>query len=51
MKLKWFKKRGYNATQMRDLKKLVLNRWDQSYKPASSDVPHAIKPVKGKVRD
>ena len=50
MKLKWFKKHGYTATQMRDLKKLVLNRWDQSYKPASANAPNVSIPLKGKVR-
>ena len=38
-KLKWFKDHGRTAAQIRDIKKLVVNRFKQSYAPAeSSDV-------------
>jgi hypothetical protein len=35
-KLKWFKDHGRTAAQIRDIKKLVVNRFKESYAPAES---------------
>jgi hypothetical protein len=35
-KLKWFKDHGGTAAQIRDIKKLVVNRFKESYPPAES---------------
>jgi hypothetical protein len=35
-KLKWFKDHGHTPTQIKDIKKLVINRFNESYVP---DIP------------
>ena len=39
-KLKWFKDRGQNARQIKDIKKRVVDRWNETYRgevaPASA---------------
>lgn len=32
-KLKWFKDHGRTAAQIKEIKKTVIKRWDESYKP------------------
>src|SRR5258708_1646355 len=32
-KLKWFKDRGHTTGQINDIHKLVINCWEESYKP------------------
>jgi hypothetical protein len=34
-KLKWFKDRGHTAAQIEEIRKLVINRWVESYKPVT----------------
>jgi hypothetical protein len=36
-KLKWFKDHGRTAAQIRDIKKLVVNRWKELYQGAAND--------------
>jgi hypothetical protein len=40
-KLKWFKDHGHTAAQIRDIKKLVLTRWAETYKRDEETVPAA----------
>jgi hypothetical protein len=46
-KLKWFKDHGHTAPQIRDIKKMVMTRWDETYK-GGEEVP-AVAPHRGKV--
>ncbi|KAF8231091.1 hypothetical protein L208DRAFT_1128001, partial [Tricholoma matsutake] len=39
-KLKWFKDHGRTSAQIRDIKKLVVNRFKESYAPAESSDAH-----------
>lgn len=39
-KLKWFKDHGRTTTQIKDIKKLVINRFNESY---VSDIPDEIQ--------
>jgi len=50
-KLKWFKDHGHTAAQIRDIKKMVIERWDETYKGENSEgLPPAPAPRRGKVR-
>src|ERR1700679_2068930 len=40
-KLKWFKDHGHTPAQIRDIKKLVLTRWTETYKGDEGTVPAA----------
>jgi hypothetical protein len=44
-KLKWFKDHGHSAAQIRDTKKLVINRWKESYQGTGDDVEAPAGPV------
>jgi hypothetical protein len=45
-KLKWFKDHGRTAAQVAEIKKLVIKRWDESYKPTAASEPiNAAVPV------
>lgn len=47
-KLKWFKDRGRTAAQIEEIRKLVINRWEQTYKPLSepqTSIPAAPRNV------
>lgn len=49
-KLKWFKDHGHTAAQIRDIKKSVIMRWNETYKGDESPAPTAIAvPRRGKV--
>lgn len=49
-KLKWFKDHGHTAAQTRDIKKLVLTHWAETYKGDEGTVPAATSaPQRGKV--
>jgi hypothetical protein len=39
-KLKWFKDHGRTSAQIRDIKKLVVNRFKESYAAAESSDAH-----------
>jgi len=47
-KLKWFKDHGHSAAQIREIKKMVTNRWNETYKGEEEVLPAAM-PHKGKV--
>jgi hypothetical protein len=38
-KLKWFKDHGHTATQIRDIRKLVITRWNETYKGDEKPAP------------
>ena len=40
-KLKWFKDHGRTAAQIRDIKKLVVTCWNQTYKEDEKSTPAA----------
>ena len=42
-KLKWFKDHGHSAAQIRDIKKLVVTRWNETYK-GDEEPPPAPEP-------
>ena len=49
-KLKWFKDHGRTAAQIRDIKKLVITRWNETYKGDEEPTSAAIAvPQRGKV--
>jgi hypothetical protein len=49
-KLKWFKDHGHSAAQIRDIKKLVLTRWAETYKGDEGTVSAITSaPQRGKV--
>jgi hypothetical protein len=49
-KLKWFKDHGQTAAQIQDIKKMVIERWDETYKGEDSEaLPPAPAPRRGKV--
>jgi hypothetical protein len=41
-KLKWFKDRGRTTAQIEDIRKLVINRWEESYKPLLAEPQMSI---------
>jgi len=47
-KLKWFKDHGHSAAQIHEIKKMVTNRWNETYKGEEEVLP-APMPHKGKV--
>ena len=50
-KLKWFKDHGRTATQIREIKKLVVTRWNETYK-GDEEAPAATEASRrGKVSD
>jgi hypothetical protein len=50
-KLKWFKDHGRSAAQIRDIKKLVVTRWNETYKGDEEPFPATEAPRRGKVSD
>jgi hypothetical protein len=40
-KLKWFKDHGRNSAQIRDIRKLVITRWNETYKGEEESTPLA----------
>lgn len=48
-KLKWFKDHGRSAAQIRDIKKLVVTRWNKTYKGDEEHPPATEAPQRGKV--
>jgi hypothetical protein len=38
-KLKWFKDHGRTAAQIKEIKKLVIKRWEESYQAAEEETP------------
>jgi hypothetical protein len=49
-KLKWFKDHGRTAAQIRDIRKLVVTRWNQSYKgDEGPEILANAAPQRGKV--
>ena len=40
-KLKWFKDHGRTTAQIRDIRKLVVTRWNETYKGDEGPVPEA----------
>jgi hypothetical protein len=50
-KLKWFKDHGCSAAQIRDIKKLVVTRWNETYKGDEEPSPATEAPRRGKVSD
>ena len=48
-KLKWFKGHGHSAAQIRDIKKLVVTRWNETYKGNEEPPPATEAPRRGKV--
>jgi hypothetical protein len=49
-KLKWFKDHGRTPAQIRDIKKLVITRWNETYKGDEEPAPAATAvPQRGKV--
>jgi hypothetical protein len=49
-KFKWFKDHGHTGAQIRDIKKMVLTRWNESYKGDEEVLPPApAVPQRGKV--
>jgi hypothetical protein len=49
-KLKWFKDHGRTAAQIRDIKKLVVTRWNETYKGDEGTEHLAnVAPRRGKV--
>ena len=50
-KLKWFKDHGRSAAQIRDIKKLVVTRWNETYKGDEEPPPATEAPRRGKVSD
>ena len=50
-KLKWFKDHGHSAAQIRDIKKLVVTRWNETYKGDEEPPPAPEPSQRGKVSD
>jgi hypothetical protein len=50
-KLKWFKDHGCSAAQIRDIKKLVVTRWNETYKENEEPPPATEASRRGKVSD
>ena len=50
-KLKWFKDHGHSAAQIRDIKKLVVTRWNETYKGDEEPPPATESSRRGKVSD
>ena len=51
-KLKWFKDHGGTAAQIRDIKKLVVTHWNETYKEDEEPVPVVTEASRrGKVSD
>jgi hypothetical protein len=42
-KLKWFKDHGRTAAQIRDIRKLVVTRWNETYKGDEGPVAAAVR--------
>lgn len=42
-KLSWFKDHGFPAAKIRDIKKLVIKRWNETYEAQSPNPPVATK--------
>ena len=47
-KLKWFKDHGRTAAQIREIKKLVVTCWNETYKGDEEPVPAATAVQRGK---
>lgn len=50
-KLKWFKDHGHSAAQIRDIKKLVVTCWNETYKGDEEPPPAPEPSRRGKVSD
>ena len=50
-KLKWFKDHGRSAAQIQDIEKLVVTRWNETYKEDEEPPPAPEFSQRGKVSD
>jgi hypothetical protein len=44
-KLKWFKDHGRTAMQIKEIKKMVIKRWEESYYSVEDETPENPTPV------